>query len=134
MERKNNYDEVTDEIESALKDSRGISSHQKRLAFCLSLGVSDLLETYLKKKKILKQGYKIDHRLLKKNKENAKKLLAEKITSPIESLDKLDKILDVAYKIENKRNDLAYGSAASEDLLRELVNLFLDLKKDIEND
>ena len=32
--------EVIDEIESALKDTKGIIAHQRRLAFSLSLGVN----------------------------------------------------------------------------------------------
>jgi len=31
--------EVLDEIESALKDKRGLVSHQRRLAFVISLGI-----------------------------------------------------------------------------------------------
>ena len=41
-------DEVMDEINSSLNDSKGIVSHQRRLAFSLSLGTSVLLEDYLK--------------------------------------------------------------------------------------
>ena len=32
-------EEVLDEIESALKDPKGITSHQRRLSFSLSLGI-----------------------------------------------------------------------------------------------
>ena len=35
--------EVLDEIETALKDKRGLLAHQRRLAFSLSLGAETLL-------------------------------------------------------------------------------------------
>ena len=127
-------DEVIDEIESALKDPKGISSHQKRLAFCLSLGITELLENYLNKKEVLKKGYRINHQWLKKSKDNLKIILAEKITTSLDKLNKLDKILDIAYQIESKRNELAYGGPVSEDLLKNLIDRFLEIKKEIEND
>jgi hypothetical protein len=126
-------DEVKDEIETALRDSRGVVFHQKRLAFCLYFGIADILESYLKKKEVLKSGAKIDHRMFKKKKDNAKKSLENKVIS-LEGLGKLDKILDIAYKIESKRNGLAYGSPVSENILRSLINEFLELKKEVEND
>ena len=48
-------EEVLDEIESALKSPKGIISHQRRLAFCLSLGIVYLLEYYLKKLNVFKK-------------------------------------------------------------------------------
>ena len=48
MENKNTeiIKEVMDEIDSALKDPNGINSHQRRIAFSLSLGVVFLIEEY----------------------------------------------------------------------------------------
>lgn len=126
-------DEVIDEIEASLKDSRGILSHQKRLAFCLSLGITNLIEDYLRNKNVLKIGYRIDHQWFKRKRENVIEILSEK-TSSLEGLDKLDNLLEVAYKIESKRNDLAYGGEVSEEILRELINDFLDIKKKVENE
>lgn len=126
-------EEVLDEIESALKDPNGITIHQRRLAFSISLGVITLLEDYLNKINVLKQGAKINHLWLKKKKENVKKLISKQITCPIENLKGLDKLLDLAYELEKERNKLAYGKIVSESVLREKINLFLDLKKEVEN-
>ncbi len=60
--------------------------------------------------------------------------MSERLITPIEKLDKLDEILDVAFKIENKRNEFVYGSIASDKILQELVDDYLRIKKDIEND
>ena len=128
------FDEVMDEIESSLKDSRGIIVHQRRLAFSLSFGMVNLLEFYLDKLNVLKPGAKINHLWLKKQRENAKKLISNQITSQIGSIKNIDKILDVAFKIESERNELVYGKKVSEDILNKKINLFLDLKKELEND
>ncbi|MEK6850663.1 MAG: hypothetical protein AABX85_03760 [Nanoarchaeota archaeon] len=126
--------EVKDEIESALKDPNGIVSHQKRLAFCLSLGTTFLLEDYLNKKNVLKKGLKINHQWFKKSKKNIKEILSERITCPVEQLTELDNLLDSIYKIESKRNELAYGKASDENTLKELISLYLSLEKEAENE
>lgn len=124
--------EVMDEIDVSLKDSKGIVSHQRRLAFCLSLGVVDLLESYLDELGVLKPGAQINHLWLKKKSDNVKKLIQNQITSPIDNLEKINRILEVAYKIEIERNKLAYGKNVSEEELKEKINLVLDLKKELE--
>lgn len=128
------FSEVMDEIDSSLKDPRGLIIHQRRLAFSLSFGVVTLIEFYLDKLNVLKPGAKINHLWLKKKKENAKKLISSQITSQINSIKNIDKILDVAFKIEGERNELVYGKKVSEDILNKKINLFLDLKREIEND
>lgn len=128
------FSEVMDEIESSLKDSRGLIIHQRRLAFSLSFGVVTLIEFYLDKLNVLKPGAKINHLWLKKKRENAKKLISSQITSQIDSIENINKILDVAFKIEGERNELVYGKKVSEDILKKKINLFLDLKREIEND
>lgn len=125
--------EVIEEIESALKDSKGILAHQRRLAFSLSLGAVTLIEAYLEKKNVLKPGVKINHLWLKKKKENVKNLISRQVTCPIENLIEIDGILDIAYEIEKERNELAYGKQASEETLKKKINSFLNLKKRVEN-
>src|SRR3989338_6240781 len=95
---KKEIEEVMDEISSALADSRGIEVHKIRLGSTLSVGVVSIIESYLDKEKVLKSGGKIDHRWLKKKKENAKELISNQIICPVENLDKLDEILNIAYK------------------------------------
>ena len=124
--------EVLDEIESSLKDPNGIVSHQRRLAFSLSIGVVYLIEYYLKKENVFKSGGKINHLWLKKKKENVKKLLLNQIICNIKDVKNIDILLDLAFKIEKDRNEIAYGKPVSEKLLKEKINLFLDLKNEVE--
>lgn len=126
-------EEVLDEIKSALEDARGISIHQRRLAFALSLGVATLIESYLDGQNVLKPGAKINHLWLKKKMENASVFISKQITCPIENLKKFDEFLGIAYKIEKERNEIAYGKKISEEDLKNKINLFFELKKETEN-
>ncbi len=121
--------EVEEEIDSSLKDLRGLVSHQRRLAFSLSLGASSIIELYFHKLDIIKEGSKINHLWFKKNIENIKERLQNQIVSPINSVENIDKIVELSKQIEEKRDDLAYGAPASEKLLQEKINLFFELRK-----
>jgi len=127
-------EETMDEIDSSLRDSRGITTHQSRLAFSLSAGAVALLEIYLGKRNILKSGAKINHLWFKKKKENTKKILSNQITSSVEEVPKIDDILGYIFNIEKERNEFAYGKRVSEKQLKEKINTFLKLKELIEND
>lgn len=126
-------EEVNDEIESALKDVKGLVAHQRRLAFVLSLGTVCLLEEYLEKLNVFKIGAKINHEWLKKKKENVKKFIERQITCPIDNVKDLDALLDITYGIEEERNLQAYGKKIPEEILNKKINLFLELKKRVEN-
>ena len=121
--------EVLDEIESALKDNRGLISHQRRLAFSLSLGSVNLIEIYLRKLDIMKEGSKINHMWFKRKDDTIKDYIQKQITVPLHSVADIDKIIEIAFKIEEKRDDLAYGAPSTEKLLQEKINLFFELKK-----
>lgn len=124
--------EVLDEIDSALKDPRGLVAHQRRIAFSLSLGSVNLFEIYFHKNNVIKEGLKINHRWFKWKKEKLMNRLQEIITTPVSSLENIDKIIDLIIKLEEKRDDLAYGSPSSDKVLQEKINLFFELKELIE--
>ena len=121
--------EVLDEIDSALHDKRGLVFHQRRLAFSLSLGSVNLIEIFLRKKNVMKEGSKIDHSWFRKKHEVILANLKRQIISPLDSLENIKNIIDLASQIEEKRDELAYGAPASEKILQEKINLFFELKK-----
>ena len=121
--------EVLDEVESALNDVNGLIAHQRRLAFSLSLGAVNLLELYFHNLTIMKEGSAIDHTWFKRKKENVLEKLQKQITSPINSIKDIDIFVDIIRKIEEKRDDLAYGAPATEEVLQEKINLFFKLRE-----
>lgn len=127
-------EEVLDEINLSLEDSRGMEIHQRRLAFSLSLGASTLIESYFDDKEVLKSGAKINHQWFNKSLNNLKEILSNQIICSLEGFNSLDNFLELAQKIENKRNLIIYGKDFSETALRELIGFFFELKEKIEND
>jgi len=121
--------EVEEEIESSLKDSRGLVPHQRRLAFSISLGMTNVIELYLHKLDVIKEGSKINHLWFKKRKENVLEMIQNQIIPPVNSIKNIEKIIEIAIKIEEKRDDLVYGVPTREDILQEKINLFLDLRR-----
>ena len=63
----------------------------------------------------------------------AKKTLKNKLTTPIENIENLDSIVEKAGAIEKERDKLAYGKQIPEKDLTEKINIFLELKKEVEN-
>ncbi len=124
--------EVLDEIETALHDTRGLLAHQRRLAFSLSLGSTILLELYFKNLDIMKEGAKINHMWFKKKKENVIEALQNQVTTPLNTIKETDSIIELMIKIEEKRDDLAYGAPSTEKILQDKINLFLELKRIIQ--
>ncbi len=126
--------ETLDEIESALEDSGNLSDHQSRLIFLISSATISLIEEYLIKKQVFKTGGKIKHSWMKKKKENVKSLIENQMITKLENIPEIDRILDLAFKIEDRRNQIAYGKIISEKNLKERIETFLKLKGEIEND
>ncbi len=121
--------EVLDEIEAALKDSRGLLAHQRRLAFSVSLGAVNLLEIHFHNLGAIKEGSKINHTWFKKGKEKVKEHLQSQVTSPLNSIEDVERLIELVISIEEKRDDLAYGAPSTEKILQEKINLFFELKK-----
>ena len=130
---KEGLKEVLDEIENALQDSAGLSSHQRRIAMMLSLGISEIVELYFHKLGVMKAGSRIKHEWFKKK--DVKEKLSMQVTCPVENLKNFDLILNIAKDIEEARNDLAYGSPVEHDkLLFDEINKFLKMKKIVEKE
>jgi hypothetical protein len=119
--------EVRDELDAALNDVRGLVSHQRRLAFALSLGAVNVLELYFHHLNAIKEGAKIDHRWLKKKEETTVEQIGRQLTLPIDA--KARAAIMIARKIEEKRDDLAYGAPVPESILQEKINLFFELER-----
>ena len=124
--------ETIDEINTALEDEDGLIKHQRRLALMISLGVAELVEIYFHHLRIIKEGSRIKHEWFKKK--DIKQVLSRQIISSIDDVQNIDKILGICKNLEIKRNDLAYSSPlVEEDLLKEEINSFFEIKKLIED-
>lgn len=119
--------EVIDEIKAALRDPGGLTKHQRRLAVMLSIGITDLVEIYFHRLGIMKGGARIKHNWFRKK--NLVEKLENQVISPLDNVENLEKIIKICRRIEESRDDLAYGSPLSdEEFLKEKIDLFLELK------
>lgn len=126
--------EVMVTIEDAL-NSKDIKLHQRRLVAMISLGVQQIIEYYFHKLSIIKPGAQIKHNWFASNIDKVKIKLEAILTIKLSKIKNLDEILILAKKIEEDRNDLVYGSPVRSDkILREKINLFLEIKQLIENE
>lgn len=121
--------EVEEEIKSTLEDKRGLLFHQRRLVFMISLGAENLLELYFHSLDIMKGGSKLDHRWFKRKKEYIYERLQNQIVSDIKNIEKIEEIIDLIIKIEDKRDELVYGAPSSEGVLQEKINLYFKLRE-----
>ena len=121
--------EILEEIESAIQDKRGLVSHQRRLAFSLSLGAVTILEIYLHKLSVIKESSKINHIWFKRKRSSIIEYLQKQVTSPLNSIENIEEIITEIVNIEERRDDLAYGSPSSEEILQEKINSFFKLKE-----
>jgi hypothetical protein len=124
---------VEDEIASAMDDPDGLVNHQRRLAFMISLGVSELVEIYFHKLGIIKEGSRIKHEWFKKN--SIAEILSNQIVKPIEDVRRMGEILSISKDIESARNDLAYSSPIEEEgMLRDEISMYFKVKEIIEEE
>ena len=100
---------------------KGIEERQRTIGFNTSAGSADLLEILLHKKSLIDPGFMLKHEWFK-----SKNILKEKLNF---DFPKKDKIIDLMYKIEEKRNILCYGSPQKEEIIRETIDNFNKLKE-----
>ncbi len=125
--------EVEDEIKAAMEDSEGLIKHQRRLALMISLGIAELVEIYFHKLGIIKEGSRIKHEWFKRK--SIKEMLSNQIVRPIDSVKRIDEIVSISNRIEERRNDLAYSSPLDEDeILREEISSYFEVKSIIEKE
>jgi len=100
---------------------KGLVERQRNIGFNTSAACVDMLEILLHKNSLVDPGFIIKHEWLKsKNKVNDK--------FPFDFPQKKE-ILDLIYKIEEKRDTLCYGKPQKEETIREIILSFNKLKE-----
>lgn len=100
---------------------KGLVERQRTIGFHASAASIDLLEILLHKDNLIDQGFIIKHEWLK-----SKNAIKEKF--PFD-FPKKEEILDLIYKIEEKRNILCYGKPQKLEITQEVLDNFNKLKK-----
>jgi hypothetical protein len=100
---------------------KGVANRQRNIGFNTSAASADMLEILLHKKNLIDPGFTIKHEWL-----NSKKKVSEKFFF---EFPQKKKILGLMHKVEEKRNSLCYGKPQKEEVIREVIEDFNNLKK-----
>ena len=100
---------------------KGLVDRQRTIGFSTSAACADMLEILLHEKNLIDPGFIINHEWLK-----SKNRIKEKF--PFEFPMKKE-ILDLIFKIEEKRNILCYGKPQEVEVIQEILNNFNKLRK-----
>lgn len=122
MNVEKHYERLNESLE-VLDDcmSKDIVKRQRTIGFNCSVAATDMLEIYLHKKDLIDPGFVIKHEWLK-----SKNKLRDKF--PVDFENK-KQIVALMIHIEEKRNDLCYGSPKKEEVIREVILSFNKLKQ-----
>ena len=99
---------------------KGIIWRQRTIGFNTSVASADMLEILLHNKSLIDPGFMIKHEWLK-----SKNKIEEKL--PFDFSRKKE-IIDLMFKIEEKRNLLCYGKPQKEIVVQDVINNFNKLK------
>jgi hypothetical protein len=113
-----NLKESLDVIKESIE--KGLVERQRTIGFNTSAASADMLETLLHQKNLIDPGFVIKHEWLKSKNKTKEKL-------PFEFPEKSE-ILDLIFRIEDKRNILCYGKPQKEEVLQALLDDFNQLK------
>ena len=105
--------------------NQGIENKQTTIGFHASLIAVNMLELYLHEKNILKVDYLLKHEWFK-----SKNKVKEKLNFDFEGKEK---ILNLLFKLEEKRNTLCYGKKQNTELINNTLKYLYELKGLIED-
>ena len=114
-----NLKESLEVIEESIE--KGLVERQRTIGFNTSAACADMLEILLHKNSLIDPGFIIKHEWLK-----SKNKVSERF--PFD-FPKKKELLNIIFKIEEKRNVLCYGKPQPIEVIREILADFNTLKK-----
>jgi len=113
-----NINESIEEISNAVK--KGIENKQRTIGFNCSVASVEMLEVYLHKLELINPGAIIKHEWFSSARRANESL-------DFDFPDK-EKIINLLFKIEEKRNNLCYGKKQLISEIEYVLNLFYEIK------
>lgn len=113
------YQEYKDNIFSWALEIRGLEKSQRTIGLNASRAIVELLSVYLHKKKLVDEGFQLNHRWFK----------TERVSEKLPDFKNRDKILQKMVSLENSSETLAYGSPKPMERIKEIIELFNEVEK-----
>src|SRR3989338_5289923 len=122
MKNENNRERLKESLDLINESiEKGIVERQRTIGFNTSAASADMLEILLHKESLIDPGFVLKHEWLK-----SKNKIEEKLPF---KFPKKKEIIDLMFKIEEKRNLLCYGKPQKEENVQEVINDFNKLKE-----
>jgi hypothetical protein len=113
------YQEYKDNIFSWALEIRGLEKSQRTVGLNASRAMVELLSVYLHRKRLVDEGFQLNHRWFK----------SEKISEKLPDFENKDKILQKMVSLENSSETLAYGTPKPMERIKEIIELFNEVEK-----
>jgi|SRR3989338_831049 len=114
MKIEDHYERLNESL-SVIQEciEKGIVERQRTIGFSASASAADMLEILLHKNSLIDPGFMLKHEWFK-----SKNILSEKLSFDFPNKSK---ILDIMFRIEEKRNALCYGKPQKEETIKEVI-------------
>lgn len=99
-------------------DIHGIRNSQRIVGLHASRGITELLSLYLHRKKLVDEGFQLNHRWFK----------SERVSEKLPNFSKKKEIVDKMVRMENLCETLSYGSQKPEKKIEDALRLFKELE------
>ncbi len=113
------YQEYKDNIFSWALEIRGLEKSQRTVGLNSSRAIVELLSVYLHRKKLVDEGFQLNHRWFK----------SEKVSEKLPDFKNKSELLKNMIALENSSEALAYGAPKSKENIKEIILLFNESEK-----
>jgi len=113
------YQEYRDNIFLWAIEIRGLEKSQRTVGLNASRAIVELLSAYLHRKKLVDEGFQLNHRWFK----------SEKVSEKLPDFKNKHKILEKMVSLEKSSESLSYGSPKPSEKIRDIIELFNEIEK-----
>lgn len=112
------YQEYKDNIFSWALEIRGLEKSQRTVALNASRAMVELLSAYLHRKKLVDEGFQLNHRWFKSG----------KVSEKLPDFENKDAVLKKMVALENTSEILAYGAPKPKENIKEIIMVFNEIE------
>ncbi len=112
------YQEYKDNIFSWALEIRGLEKSQRTVGLNASRAIVELISAYLHRKKLVDEGFQLNHRWFK----------SEKVSEKLPDFENKGGILKKMIVLENSSELLTYGAPKSKENIKEIIELFNEVE------
>ncbi len=113
------FEEYKDNIFSWALEIRGLEKSQRTVALNASRAMVELLSAYLHRKRLIDEGFQLDHRRFK----------SEKVAEKLSDFKNRDAILKKMVALANTSEILAYGAPKPKENIKEIIVVFNEIER-----